>query len=117
MGVCLARITQSLAPFAYLFGLRKEAAGERRPPILVLATSQMSSAPKIDALILSHTMDRWRKVAFVIATVLIEGGDDFADVDDSFVAQRVKYLVKEGRIESRGDPNQMRYSEIRLAQR
>lgn len=67
----------------------------------------MSSISKIDDLILSHTIDRWRKVAFVVATVLREGGDELGDVNDSSVAERVKYLAKEGRIESRGDLNQM----------
>ena len=71
---------------------------------------------KIDELILQFTADRWQKVAMVVATVLLDGGKEMDEVNDYEVADRVKVLASEGRIESRGDLDEMRYSEIRLPQ-
>lgn len=76
----------------------------------------MANTQRIDELILTYTINRWRKVAFVVGSVLIEGGDELADINDSEVAERVRFLVKDGRIESRGDLNEIRFSEIRLIQ-
>jgi len=71
---------------------------------------------KIDELILQFTADRWQKVAMVVASVLLDGGKEMDEVNDYEVADRVKVLASEGRIESRGDLDEMRYSEIRLPQ-
>jgi hypothetical protein len=73
----------------------------------------MSSIRELDALILANTSNQWRKVAMVIATVLIEGSDKLTEIDDISVAVRIKRLVEEGYMESQGDLNEMRYSEIR----
>jgi hypothetical protein len=76
----------------------------------------MTLNQKIDELILHFTTDRWQKVAMVVASVLLDGGEEMDEVNDYEVADRVKVLASEGRIESRGDLGQIRYSEIRLPQ-
>jgi hypothetical protein len=73
----------------------------------------MLSIKELDTLILANTTNQWRKVAMVVATVLIEGNEKFSELDGLTVAVRIKYLVEEGYIESQGDLNEIRYSEIR----
>ncbi len=70
---------------------------------------------KIDQMIMSIVNERWQKVAMVVATVLLDGGEEFYSVDDISVAERVAALVEEGKLESQGDLSEMRYSEVRLA--
>lgn len=71
---------------------------------------------RIDEIILHFTADKWQKVALVVASVLLDGGEEMKEVNDFEVADRVKVLASEGRIESRGDLDKIRYSEIRLPQ-
>ena len=66
-------------------------------------------------MILSIANNHWQKVAMVVATVLLDGGEEFDSVDDFTVAERVAALVKEGKLESQGDLSEMRYSKVRLA--
>lgn len=68
---------------------------------------------KVDELILDSASDRWRKVAFVVGAVLAEVGNEAPELNDEEVANRVRNLVSDGLLESRGDLDRIRYSEIR----
>lgn len=64
---------------------------------------------------LMHAADRnWRKVAFVIGTVMGTLPEQVPGIPDVFYAQRVAALVAQGRLESQGYLSRMRYGEVRL---
>jgi hypothetical protein len=67
---------------------------------------------RIDACLLSHTSHQWRKVARVILHTMMELSPQ--EMPDRFYARRIKHLAATGMIESVGNLNRMRYSEIRL---
>jgi Protein of unknown function len=76
------------------------------------------SAPitEFDELVLSCAEESWVKTARVIATALGESwADDGIQVDDLVLGARVKALVALGHLEGRGDLNDWRHSEVRLA--
>lgn len=68
---------------------------------------------KIDMALLSNTNDRWRKVAMVVATTMLELPRRINDIPDIFYSQRIRKLVDEERLIARGDLSYMRYSEVR----
>lgn len=71
---------------------------------------------KIDEGLLSNCCDKWRKVARVVGTTMMSDGPyRFENVPDVFYSQRVRLLVEKGLLESQGNLDFMRYSEIRLA--
>ena len=70
---------------------------------------------KIDDGLLSNCCDRWRKVAMVVGTTMTIGGPyRYEGVPDVFYSQRVKALVATGLLESQGNLDFMRYSEVWL---
>ena len=73
---------------------------------------------KIDEGLISNCCDRWRKVAMVVGTTMTGGSTHrYEDVPDVFYSQRVKALVEKGLLESQGNLDFMRYSEVRLPKR
>jgi Protein of unknown function len=70
----------------------------------------------LDEIILSMASIHWRKVALVIAKTLhkLEGaGHNFSEDE---MTERVKALVAVGGLESQGNLDHWRYSEVRLPQ-
>ena len=67
----------------------------------------------IDDVLLANTCDRWRKVARVVGTTMMESPCRVEGIPDVYYSQRVKKLVKEGLLESQGNLSYMRYSEVR----
>ncbi len=76
----------------------------------------MELATQIDKSILRFTTESWQKVAMVAANVMFETDPDMSEVNDFEVAKRVKALVAGGQIQSQGNLDDMRRSEIRLAE-
>jgi hypothetical protein len=68
----------------------------------------------IDATLLSECASSWRKVARVIGTAMRSLQHQFPDIPDGYYAQRVVLLVNSGSLESQGNVDHMRFSEIRL---
>ncbi|VAW58610.1 hypothetical protein MNBD_GAMMA11-1517 [hydrothermal vent metagenome] len=70
----------------------------------------------IDSALLANISPQWKKVARVIATTMNESDDrgTLKGIPDVFYSQRVSHLVSRGLIESQGNLQTMRYSEIRL---
>ena len=67
----------------------------------------------LDSLILSSVSDRWQKVAKIIA-VVSERQSDAANI--GAIENRIRALVENGKLETKGDLSQWRFSEIRQAQ-
>jgi hypothetical protein len=77
----------------------------------LLTTAQLR---RIDECLLSHTSDQWRKVAYVIGQTSLELKGEFPNLPDGICSLRIKHLAESGAIESAGNLNRMRYSEIRI---
>jgi|GraSoi2013_100cm_1033763.scaffolds.fasta_scaffold82298_1 hypothetical protein len=69
---------------------------------------------RIDECLLSHTSNRWYKVARVVAMSMKDLDPQFPTLPAGFYSRRVKHLVDSGAIEAAGDLNRMRVSEIRI---
>jgi hypothetical protein len=67
----------------------------------------------LDSLILSSASNRWQKVAKIIALVS-EHQSNTADI--AAVETRIRALVKDGKLEAKGDLSQWRFSEVRRTQ-
>ena len=67
----------------------------------------------IDEALLASTSERWRKVARVVSTVMLDFPCRVEGIPDVYYSQRVQNLVKEGLLESQGNLSHMRYSEVR----
>jgi hypothetical protein len=84
---------------------------------LVQALSAADIA-KIDAMLLSYTLPRWRKVSMIVSSAMFAFVDHYADpfrgIPDAYLAQRVMALVQRGELQALGDLSRMRYSEVRV---
>ena len=67
----------------------------------------------IDSALLSNTCERWRKVARVVGTTMMDLPCRVEGIPDVYYSQRVQKLVNEGLLESQGNLSYMRYSEVR----
>jgi hypothetical protein len=67
----------------------------------------------IDQALLDAVEDRWLKVARVISDAAKRAELTTMDEDLGPVAERLKALIQEGRIEVRGNPDLWRHSEVR----
>jgi hypothetical protein len=71
---------------------------------------------QVDQAILARCKSQYRKVALIMVQV----GDDLKvpmEGDHSFISDRIKALVKAERLQSQGNLNRPRFSEIRLPQK
>ena len=68
----------------------------------------------IDERLMSQIAHHWHKVARVVGRTMMDLEKEFPNIPDVFYLLRVKYLAESGLIESAGDLNRMRYSEVRL---
>jgi hypothetical protein len=67
----------------------------------------------IDDAILGSCSKEWRKVARIVGSALISQVDAIPNVPDLFYAERIRKLVEEGKLESKGDLAFMHLSEVR----
>ena len=68
----------------------------------------------IDDCILSHFTHRYQKTARMVALTMMELRERFPGLPDVFYSGRIKILAQRGVIESVGNLNRMRFSEVRL---
>ena len=68
----------------------------------------------IDEAIIANASTQWRKVARVIGSAMMDRSATVPPVPDIFYAERVHNLVAAGKLESQGDVDFVRLSEIRL---
>lgn len=69
---------------------------------------------EIDAMLLSQSSEKWRKVARVVGWTLMELNEKYPGLPDVFYSERVQFLVENQSLESKGNLKRMRYSEVRL---
>jgi hypothetical protein len=80
----------------------------------LIAALRPEQIQAIDAAILHVANHNWRKVAFIVGTVVGNLPGRVNGIPDIFYAQRVAALVSQGRLESQGNLSHMRYSEVRI---
>lgn len=80
---------------------------------------QLSEAEikEIDQNLLENAAEEWSKVSRLVLATMIERHEGITGLPESFYSERIAYLVKEGRLESRGDLSDMKLSEVRLAKK
>ncbi len=68
-----------------------------------------------DEVLMSHARLQWTKWARVVGCTMAYGGpDNYIQVSDDFLGARVRKLVSEGRLESKGNLSRIGFSEVRL---
>ena len=80
------------------------------------AVSRLTAAQtrEIDEFLLAACAPSWKKVASVVGMASTRGSNQFADIPYGYFVQRVKVLVEAGQLESQGNLDHMRHSEVRL---
>ncbi len=68
----------------------------------------------IDAEILANSSNRWHKVARVVVWTEKALNDRYPGLSYIFYAHRLRSLAEEGRLESQGNLEYMRFSEVRI---
>jgi uncharacterized protein DUF3658/uncharacterized protein DUF1835 len=86
-----------------------------KAPLRLLSEAGFSSAPitVYDDELLSYAVPTWRKVARIVGEALANQ-EEIHRCDDLLLAARVRALANAGRLEARGNPLKIRYSEVRL---
>jgi beta-lactamase superfamily II metal-dependent hydrolase len=69
---------------------------------------------EIDDVLMSHAHYNWRKVAMIVGLTWNDLKSRERGIPDTFYAQRIRKLVEEGRLESQGNLQFMRFSEVTL---
>ena len=72
--------------------------------------------PKIDDLILSNVKNYWKKIAMVVAKSANNLQMEQIEYTTELIAERINTLIENGVLESRGNVENWRRSEIRLSQ-
>ena len=89
------------------------------PPLDVgqsLRVSKLTQADlfEMDSELLSQAASTWRTVARIVGMTIGEIGEKYAGVPDVYYSQRIRNLVALDKLESRGNLECMRSSEVRL---
>jgi hypothetical protein len=64
--------------------------------------------------LIQNVSRHWRKVAMLICKTMMRLENKFAEIPDIYYAERIKYLVESRQLESQGNLNYMRFSEVRF---
>jgi hypothetical protein len=76
----------------------------------------MLSDEEIDLALMANITQEWRKLSLVIGSTMLEiAAKDRMGLDDLYFSGRVSALVEKGRVEHKGDLDQMRKCEVRLS--
>jgi len=80
------------------------------------STKQLSvlAGKTIDRVLLKNCSSRWSKVSMVVANTMVEFSDRYDDIPDIYYARRLKKLIRNGFLESRGDLSRLRQCEVRI---
>jgi Protein of unknown function len=73
-----------------------------------------TSNADLDALLLSSSKTQWQKVAMIVSIVYFEYRHNGIDVSVDAVADRIRSLVEDGKLQAQGDLSKMRHSEVKL---
>jgi len=72
---------------------------------------------EIDTAIISIASAQWQKVAKIVGMTMSKLPSRVKGIPDLFYARRIEKLVREGVLESQGNLQFMRYSEVRLKEK
>ncbi len=81
-----------------------------------VALLQDTDLEAIDTALLAECTTSWRKVARVVGTAMIALQERYPNVPDGYYALRMAGLVRAGTLESQGNLEYMRFSEVRRAE-
>lgn len=92
---------------------------EPDPPLseeqqVIASSLTESEIQEIDNMLMSFAKGSWRKVAMLVGATMTELPNKKHDLPDVFYSERVRKLVEDGHLESQGNLQYMRYSEVRL---
>lgn len=68
----------------------------------------------IDEALLSYASEHWRKVAMIVGSTMDDLENRIKGIPDIYYSQRLQKLVESGRLNSQGNLQCMRFSEVRL---
>lgn len=85
--------------------------GEQKALVSKLSKNDLN---EIDEVLLSNATSQWRKVAMIVGMTMGELSIRTIEIPDIFYSQRIRKLVEDGSLESQGNLQRMRYSEVRL---
>ncbi len=83
---------------------------EQQDKVEALSAAELNA---IDNALFENTTHHWRKVARVVMSSMQALNGRVKGAPDIFYGQRVKALVKSGQLESQGNLNRMRHSEVK----
>ena len=69
---------------------------------------------ELDRLILSSASIQWLKVATIVSRVYFQRERDGTKIDVDAIADRIRKLVEDGKLQRQGNLSRMRHSEVRL---
>lgn len=78
--------------------------------VAALTAAQIAA---IDDALFAKTERYFRKVAFVVGSMMSDSSGQVAGIPDVFYAQRVRGLVEDGVLEHQGSLDRMRWCEVR----
>lgn len=81
---------------------------------IIAAKLSVEELMEIDNGLLAHCSNRWRKTAYVIGSTMMDFGERFRGLSDSYYLTRIIELIESNVIEVDGDVRFMRHSELRL---
>lgn len=79
----------------------------------VVSTLSEAVIANIDESLYANTSNDWRKVAKVIGATMSERTNRDPSLPDIYYAQRLRVLVEAGKLDYRGNFENMRYCEVR----
>ena len=71
---------------------------------------------ELDEAILATAEQNWRKMAYIVGTLVEHFKKRATELDAAIIAARIQELAKRGQTDSQGDLRKCRFSEIRLPQ-
>jgi len=79
-----------------------------------VATLSGADISDIDNYLLAASTRTWRKVDFIVGAAMESFNGRFPGIPDAFLAQRVRTLIRAGKLTSQGNVNYMRHCDVRL---
>jgi hypothetical protein len=70
---------------------------------------------EIDEMLISAATNKYRKVAMLVGSTMMNLPNRVKGIPDVFYSQRVRKLVEDGQLEYRGNLQYMRFSEVKLS--
>ncbi len=120
-GVVISILSKLRAPLVLQYRELDTERPEGPPDSLLDADEQLivdhlteAETQHVDTVLLGHCTTSYRKVAFIIGKTMTPSSEELDHVPFGYLVQRVQHLVESGRLESQGDLDYVRFSEVRI---